>query len=336
MSEIYEDHPYLHHYTDFGGLNSILETETLWATHYKALNDFSEVKHMRSVLEGWTFKIVNKIMREKAKQSFACKKDLDKNGGLAATSKSVSKGLVNNFYQVTFGGNGDQDPLAEPYVVSFCAHTHDDDYVKKNGLLSQWRAYGNGGGFALVFDTKRLWKCIAEPEQETYLYSAFYLADVVYDDEEAKFKTEFDDLSQALKQFIHALAEGGGGDQAGALFQPFFNAVTRFKHQGFREEHEVRLTASPIPKSVYKKAEGAGAEGAPSPKAIKPIHRREKRGSQAAYIILNDLPEEKRLPIVRIIVGPQRDQRQRAREVRKLIGKDKIGIVCSETPFIPV
>jgi hypothetical protein len=335
VSEIYEDHPYLHHYTDFGGLNNILETQTLWATHYKALNDFSEVEQMRSVLEEWTFKIVNKIMREKAKQSFAYKRDLDKNGGLAATSKSVAKGLVNNFYQVTFGGNGDQDPLAEPYVVSFCAHTHDGDYVKENGLLSQWRAYGDGGGFALVFDTKRLWTCL-ETERKTYLYSAFYLADVVYDDEEAKFKTEFYDLSQALEQFIHALAKSGGGNQAGALFQPFFNAVTRFKHQGFKEEREVRLTASPTLASVYDRAEKEGTESGPPLKAIKPIHSRDKRGIRAQYIILNDLPKKKRSPIVRIIVGPQRDQQQRAKEVRKLIGKDRIGIVCSETPFFPV
>ena len=335
MSEIFEDHPYLYHYTDFGGLKGILETQMLWATHYKALNDFSEVEQMRSVLEGSTFKIVNAVMRERARQSFVYKRFLDKHGGLAAASQSVAKGLVDTFYQVTFGGNGDQDPFAEPYVVSFCAHTHDDDYVKENGLLSQWRAYGNDGGFALVFDTKRLWTCL-EAERKTYEYSVIYLADVVYDHEEEKFETEFGDLFQALERFIHAQAESAEDPSVGGFFSPFFNAVTRFKHRGFKEENEVRLTASPISDPVYGKVEKERVEGDPPLKAIKPIHSREKRGNQAAYIILNDLPKRKRLPIVRIIVGPQRDQRQRAREVRKLIGKDRIGIVCSETPFIPV
>ena len=335
VSEIFEDHPYLYHYTDFGGLKGILETQTIWATHYKALNDFSEVEHMRSVLENWTLKIVNAVMRQKAKQRFKYRRRFEKHGGLAATSRLVAKELVDRFYQVTFGSSGVLDPFAEPYVVSFCAHTHDSDYVKKNGLLSQWRAYGDDGGFALVFDTKRLCTCL-ETEWKTYEYSAFYLADVVYDNQEEKFEAEFGDLSGALEQFIHAEAEGAENPPAGGVLQPFFNAVTRFKHRGFEEENEVRLTASPIPESVYRRVEEEREEGDSPLKAIKTVHSREKHGNQAAYIILNDLPKKKRLPIIRIIVGSQRDQRQRAREVLKLIGNKRIGIVCSETPFIPV
>ncbi len=231
------------------------------------------------------------------------------------------------------GGKGNT-PFAEPYVVSFCAHTDANDYVKVNGLLSMWRGYGDAGGFALVFDTKRLWRCI-EPESKHYGYSAFYLADVVYDDQEVDFKEEFQDLILALEQFVEARA-AGEDNPAGYVFVPFFNAVTRLKHPGFKEECEVRLTASPLSKGILKEL-AALEEAPPLPEHIKPIRSRMMRGSQSKYIIINDPPQKMRksLPIVKIIVGPQRDQERRANEIKKLLGKKRIAVVCSKTPYIP-
>lgn len=40
VSEVYEK---LYHYTTWGGLLGILQTKTLCATHYKFLNDYSEI-----------------------------------------------------------------------------------------------------------------------------------------------------------------------------------------------------------------------------------------------------------------------------------------------------
>lgn len=39
-SEVYEN---LYHYTTWDGLLGILQTQTLWATHYKFLYDYSEI-----------------------------------------------------------------------------------------------------------------------------------------------------------------------------------------------------------------------------------------------------------------------------------------------------
>jgi hypothetical protein len=36
-------HPELHHYTTFAGLKGIVESNTLWATHFLDLNDSREV-----------------------------------------------------------------------------------------------------------------------------------------------------------------------------------------------------------------------------------------------------------------------------------------------------
>lgn len=50
------------------------------------------------------------------------------------------------------------------------------------------------------------------------------------------------------------------------------------------------------------------------------------------YIKLFDGTHSK-LPIKRIIVGPSRDQRDRMRNVRKLVGRN-IQVVRSETPYV--
>lgn len=47
-----------------------------------------------------------------------------------------------------------QEQTQDHYVTSFC--TACDEWVPQNGLLSQWRGYGQDGGYAIVFDTKGL------------------------------------------------------------------------------------------------------------------------------------------------------------------------------------
>ncbi len=40
----------LYHYTGIHGLKGIVESQTLWATHYKYLNDAEEIRHFRDRL----------------------------------------------------------------------------------------------------------------------------------------------------------------------------------------------------------------------------------------------------------------------------------------------
>lgn len=330
MANVYEDHQYLYHYTNLGGLRSILESQTLWATHYKALSDFSEVEHMRGFLERSIYPIVNRVMRDHATQSLRYRLFLDRHGGLFAASQQAAHDTVNNLYRTTFDGPGrDIGPFAEPYVVSFCAHTKHDNYVKANGLLSMWRAYGDVGGFALVFDTKRLWDCL-QSDYKTYSWTGFYLGEVVYDNEEDKFESAFGELTQAIEQFIRSHANDTA--DPGNMFPHFFNAVTRFKHRGFKEESEVRFVASPVSKRLAMAAEEIS--GKDENRRIKPISTREKDGHEVKYIVLNDGHDKRPLPIVRIILGPQRNQSELAKQVKALV-RDRIDAVSSETPYLP-
>src|SRR5258708_2396783 len=42
--------PELHHYTTFAGLEGIVKSNSLWATHYSSLNDSSEILFVKSFL----------------------------------------------------------------------------------------------------------------------------------------------------------------------------------------------------------------------------------------------------------------------------------------------
>lgn len=331
-AELFRTHPVLHHYTDINGLTGILESQSLWATHYKALNDFSEIEHIRPRLESLTYQLVNELMRHAARESLKYRRFLDRNGGLHKCSRQEARTIIQVLYQITFEGMNKNGGFAEPYVVSFCAHSGHSKYVKQNGLLSQWRGYGSDGGYALVFDTKSLWVTL-KADLDRHFYAAFNLADVVYGDiSDDDLAAEIPDLTKTLNGFLSKRAEGFEGP-AGELFTPFFNIVTRFKHEAFKEESEVRLAIGPLAQKLVDEEKTSTVL---NPRlAVKPVLNRNRRGINIPYIALNDFPNRKPLPIRRIIVGPQRDQQSRALMVKNLV-HGKIEVVCSKTPFVPM
>jgi hypothetical protein len=50
MPDIWEEHKKLYHYTNWDGLSGILKTKSLWATHYRFVNDSSEFTLFRDKL----------------------------------------------------------------------------------------------------------------------------------------------------------------------------------------------------------------------------------------------------------------------------------------------
>jgi len=113
----------IYHYTDGKGAQGILESQSLWATHYRYLNDFSELVIFRKALASWR----STVDRE---------------------PQHVDR-LLKELLDIFFGGR-EKPPETEAYIVSFC----DDE----GDRLSQWRAYGRGDGYALGFDRTELEK----------------------------------------------------------------------------------------------------------------------------------------------------------------------------------
>jgi hypothetical protein len=122
-------HPELHHYTSFCGLKGIVESGSVWATHYRHLNDSTEVTLLESSLVQTAIPRIEVIIGERPD----LKPMLEEFGGVEAVAKNITDDFIAILYNVGFRGEG-TTALAEPYVSSFSTHNRDQTYERNNGL----------------------------------------------------------------------------------------------------------------------------------------------------------------------------------------------------------
>ncbi len=92
------------------------------------------------------------------------------------------------------------------------------------------------------------------------------------------------------------------------LFTPFVTSAVSIKHRGFAEEREVRIVAMAATKLTDDKMKGTpGYVSLP----IKYIFTCERDARKKRHIALFG-PELSKLPVVKVIVGPARDQKRNA------------------------
>jgi hypothetical protein len=322
-SEVYEK---LYHYTTWDGLLGILQTQSLWATHYKFLNDYSEIVLFRDKLISLILPYVREAYEKLIKKSPQIEQSIKQEGGLGQVVQHDTEVVVDAQYRAT----GD-----EIYIVSFCGE-HKDPHVNINGLLSQWRGYGTGGGFALVFNTKKL-EDILEIEAKSSAYSAMHLSDLIYSNDEKKLKEELSEnlsvIADAVKLFFDHENLGRKEDfkTVEKAYHPFISCISRYKHYGFREENEVRVVALPtvLDQGYLELAEKEGV----IPQPEKERKFRNKNSQQIPYIeLFNSIDID--LPIQQIIVGPHKEKENRAAALRVMLGKTNIEITCSDIPYV--
>ena len=244
-----------------------------------------------------------------------------------------AKNIIDTLYKVTFEATEIGTPFAVPFIASFCGHGEDEAYVQENGLLSQWRSYGEGGGFAIVFDTKKLYELL-ENESQNYFYSIGAFADVVYDGDDEEFREEFTELVEMLQDMVGEMMRGRE-PQVDGLFGPFVNSVSRFKHRGFKEEREVRIVTSPMSKETIEEIKRSEAAEELADRRVKEIKYKDRNGVNVPYIELFESVEKDSLPITKIIIGPGREQQASETKLRTIIGRRDVEIHCSETPYVP-
>ena len=320
VSEVYET---LYHYTTWAGLLGILRTQTLWATHYKFLNDYSEIVLFRNKLILLIYPYVAAGYQKLIKQSPDVTQRIEREGGLSQIIRHDAEAFVDAQYHAT--GH-------EIYILSFCGQ-HKNPYTNANGLLSQWRGYGPGGGLALVFNTQKIERML-EVEVERFEYSAMHLCDLIYSDDEERLKDELsEDLSiigSDVAQFFDPALSPTEKINAFKGYRSFINCVTRYKHCGFREENEVRAVLLPtVLDDAY--LDLARADSA----IVKPEKERkfrEKDNGLVPYIELFN-PPDLELPIDRIIVGPHKEKEARAAALQAMLRNTRIEITCSDIPF---
>ena len=312
-------HPKLHHYTARSGLEGIVRSNTLWATRYRDLNDSEEIVHLKLPLAQALAPRFDTIIERRNPPS-QLRELYDSTGG----STKLAKDLVDSLYGATFEGIG--FTALEAFVVSFCTHANDQPYEQENGLLSQWRGYSGQDGYCLLFDTPSL--CAHLGREFDSRYWAYLQMDAVrYAIDGVALDTHFPNLGAVAANSLQEFFDGVPVPELGVV--DFLTGATLLKHQGFREEREVRIVAIP---GTAELREQALIEQPDFRDLALPEIRKRPDGVRH-YIPLFE-GSDARLPIERIIVGPSRRQADNAAFARELLGPS-VPIVCSVTPWVP-
>ena len=320
------EHPELFHYTGIGGLTGILETQMLWASHACYLNDAMELKAFKEILPSILRPMVENFIAESVKVP-ANQSLIEQRGGSAKVIVELMTDIANGMYNALLG-TSDIQAFRENYVLSFCSP--ENNYIAQHGLLSQWRGYGQDGGYAIVFDTARFDKLL-EQEKDRWAYDLFG-DKVLYSDDEIRRKL-CEDLNTLSDCFSKYLMTGNQQFLEGVVY-PLLKCACLYKHRGFYEEREVRVIASLPNKEVFETLKVKCPDA-------KEKERRHfvRRGTPVPCVHLFDGITERTtnpLPITRIIVGPHRDKDIRRHAVENLLKQYQLNIpvVMSEIPYV--
>ena len=294
--------PIIYHYTTIAGLQGILQSNSLWASAAYCLNDSSEIEYGCKL-------VLNELTRWQ-----------ETNRGIESFAIDVLRGLENAFL----------NPLsrlsrsATIYVACFC----EDD-----NLLSQWRAYGQAGGYSIGFEVDRTWETMAFKSPSTFW--DLRLAKVIYND-----RIQRAQINSSLRRVFEPLRDNlPGADLAGPerrrlliemiLFtqELLLDDIVTFKNPAFREESERRLIARP---TLIRTTEAE-----PSQEMVSSFKFRASRGSLIPYLEL--LPRDMKIPLRSIRYGPSLDGSRVENPLRMLLaasGFTNVQITGSELPVI--
>jgi hypothetical protein len=291
------------HYTDASGLVGILQSKSLFATHYRCLNDLTEAA------------IINDLLKPILEAEIA---DI--------TPKLIKLGWLKQEFYGEYGKAGHQmqadamlssittviDRVSPFFVISFCRHPPESDDFK-HGLLSQWRGYSDGGGFAIEFDEDAI-DAAMNAENDKFVYGASKTSDVYYSEFEKVFDPEkFKGLAGAMIAHLFGkrdISDVTGRKSIDEAVRDFVHAAPFLKHPGFSEEKEYRMVLAPVRKTkvdAQPKFKGS----------VKPVKFRVRRGSVVPYIEVTEFQDV--LPIKSIVVGPHSNQEMQRDAVEMLL-----------------
>ena len=309
--------PELYHYTTVEGLHGIVESNRLRATSAYHLNDSSEIEYgcrlAAEVGEEWS-------------------KPNQDNRSLSLMAIRALSGIFVNPSSRVYRYMG-------VYVSCFC---------EGGNLLSQWRAYGQAGGYAIGFYATDLELGLRAPG----IFDTRLLK-VTYDERKQR-----DGIHAILRSFIEEV-EGAGveipADPAALtklltpllsmLQEVILDKIVAYKHPAFEEEREWRIIARPrvIDFQQEQRGEPTGSGVATAlgvahrqHQLSQPVKYRTSKGVLIPFIEL-ERPDQ-RLPIRSVRFGPSLDKIRTESSLKGFLARNgyggQAGVFGCDTPVL--
>ncbi|MEM7223000.1 MAG: DUF2971 domain-containing protein [Pseudomonadota bacterium] len=319
MSPLYSDEARddaLFHYTTAAGLIGILESKELWSTAYFCTNDESELTAGTGILKPMFWRATHDLVdgNDPMVQTFN-----NRGVDIFDYARDFEQHIIGHIFH-----------LSCAYITCFCKPTSEEDF--KHGLLSQWRAYGVDGGYALQFSRRKLEAAIEKAYKEKKLN--YDLQDVYYTEDnplKAEVESHENAFVGAYIRHLQELADQNVWQRKSftsplsGLFDGAFLSLVNFliqtKNRHFSEENECRLT---LLEAVASEAE------------LLPVNYFNREGLVVPY---KRTPHED-LPILDciewIIIGPSTREDARYKSVSQMVKTAglEIEVRPSRIPFV--
>lgn len=220
----------LHHYTTIGGLKGILDSACLWGTHVAFLNDSQELDYGVGV-------ICDMIKAHRDELSEAAKASPKSDSAEQVSFVSEMVEAVHNFIVM----NKEMlKPNLGPFVS--CLSTSADQ-------LSQWRGYGQSGGYAIRFDPEALRSSIkhvdADGEEckgpKPALVKVLYNPAPLYEEVTKMVDSHLNEFAKTMKIEDERARDERQITIRYDLLKRLMELAPQIKHHKFGEEQEYRI-----------------------------------------------------------------------------------------------
>jgi hypothetical protein len=283
MSDLNGERPdRLWHYTSTEGLLGIVTSRAIWGTDAEYLNDSQELRYALDHVAK-QFRSISERLASRAKGRHAEDPDTSSAAILSAALSALE--------------GGDEMAPSSPVHVFVACFCEDGD------LLSQWRGYASGSGYALGLDSSALDRAALGymPDQEVPV-RVVGLRRVSYGD--ALLRPRVDTLVRRAIERPSAHPYVVGDHLARGEILPL---LAEFKHPAFAEEQEWRLIAT----DQYGE----------------PVRFRSGPLGPTPYVEFNV-----GAALAEVKVGPGPNQLLRQRAVQRLV-PDGVAVTLSDAPF---
>ena len=298
----------LFHYTTAEGLKGIIEKNELWATSAYFLNDSTEIAYgyslLKEVLDDW----ISKNPRPEDSLALGIARDFQRSFGL----DFLNMGVV--------------QPI---YLACFC---------EEDNLLSQWRTYGQSGGYSVGFRVPApdlLSGQGFKPEPNTFT-SKWVKVDYDRNEQVKKCRAVVDSLLAIFddSKTAQAVATIGTHPLSGyavlrrIIADILMEEIAGFKNQAFEVEKEWRVVVRQ--RELTKQGTDDGG------KTPTPVHFRSAKGLLVPYVNLIPTDATKKLPIACVRSGPTLDKITAGMAVCMILdtnGFPNVLVQSSDIPF---